>query len=101
MVLKFDWVQWNIQKNEEKHGVSSIEAESVFFDPHLVIFKDLKHSTIKEQRWICYGHSFKNRILMLAFTIRNKKVRIISTRPASKKERSIYGKEKDSQNKRL
>lgn len=30
MKLEFDWDQWNIQKNELKHGVSKLEAESVF-----------------------------------------------------------------------
>ncbi len=99
MRLEFDWDQWNIQKNESKHGVAIIEAESVFYDPCLVIYKDVKHSTPREQRWICYGLSFKNRILMIAFTIRNKRVRIISARPASKKERSTYAKAKDSRNK--
>jgi uncharacterized DUF497 family protein len=28
--LQFDWDQWNIQKNEEKHGISRLEAESIF-----------------------------------------------------------------------
>ena len=40
--LAFDWDQWNIQKNEKKHGISSLEAESVFFDKKLKIFKDIK-----------------------------------------------------------
>ena len=36
--LQFDWDQWNIQKNEEKHGVSALEAESVFL---IVVSKSL------------------------------------------------------------
>lgn len=94
MRLEFDWNQWNVQKNESKHGVSSLEAESVFYDNDLIIFGDEKHSPQKEQRWISYGTSFRNRILMIAFTIRRKKVRIISARAASKKERTIYEKGK-------
>lgn len=31
MQLKFDWDQWNVQKNESKHGISRLEAESLFF----------------------------------------------------------------------
>lgn len=88
--LEFNWDQWNIQKNEIKHGVSRLEAESIFFDPHLKIFKDIKHSTTQEQRWICYGKSRVHRILMIAFTLRRKKIRIISARQASKKERQVY-----------
>lgn len=35
-----------------------------------------------------------NKVLMCAFTIRNEKLRIISCRAASIKERGIYEKEK-------
>ncbi len=94
MLLKFDWDQWNVQKNETKHGVSKLEAESLFFDDYLVIFEDIIHSKKNEKRWIVYGLSINKRILMCAFTIRNKKVRIISCRSASRKERIIYEKAK-------
>lgn len=90
--LQFNWDQWNIQKNEEKHGISPLEAESAFYDTNLKIFDDIKHSTSKEKRWICYGKSGYNQILMIAFTKRNKKIRIISARKASRKERKIYEK---------
>jgi uncharacterized DUF497 family protein len=91
--IRFDWDQWNIQKNEEKHGVSSLEAESVFYDPNLKIFDDLRHNTILEKRWIAYGKSVGHRILMIAFTLRRRKIRIISARVASKKERNVYEEE--------
>ncbi len=88
--IEFEWDQWNIQKNETKHGVSSVEAESVFSDPKLKLYEDIKHSTEKEKRFICYGKSRLHRILMIAFTLRKQKVRIISARSASKSERSAY-----------
>ena len=94
MLLKFDWDQWNIQKNESKHGISRLEAESIFFDEYLIIFKDEIHSTEKEKRWICYGKSINSKVLMCSFTIRNDRLRIISCRSASIKERGIYEKEK-------
>lgn len=86
----FDWDQWNIQKNELKHGVSCVEAESVFYDKSYKLFKDEKHSTSKEVRYILYGKGIENRLLMVGFTIRKGCVRIITARPASKKEREIY-----------
>ncbi len=98
MKLEFDWDQWIIQKNEHKHGVSRLEAESVFYDHNFIIFKDEKHSTKSEVRWISFGSSILKRVLIIAFTIRNKKVRIISSRQASKKERIIYEKEKANRN---
>ncbi len=88
--ISFDWDQWNIQKNEIKHGISALESESAFYDGKLKIFDDLKHSTAKEKRWICYGKSAYHNILMVAFTIRRNKIRIISARKTSQKERNIY-----------
>lgn len=78
-------------ENEIKHGVSAFEAESVFYDNNHHIFLDIKHST-DEKRYILYGKSIYHKILMLAFTLRKNKVRIISARIASKKERMIYEK---------
>ena len=89
--MEFDWDQWNIQKNESKHGVSSLEAESAFYDSRYKLFEDRKHSSPREKRLILYGRSIENRLLMIGFTLRNKKIRIITARPASKKERKIYG----------
>jgi uncharacterized DUF497 family protein len=88
----FDWDRWNIQKNEIKHGVSCVEAESVFYDQSYKLFKDEKHSTAKEVRYILYGKGIENRVLMVGFTVRKGGVRIITARPASKKEREIYEK---------
>ncbi|MDC0358570.1 BrnT family toxin [Oligoflexia bacterium] len=88
--IRFDWDQWNVQKNERKHGVSKLEAESVFFDANYGLFVDIKHSTSREKRYILYGKSLENRILMVGFTMRRGKVRIITARSASKKERETY-----------
>jgi len=88
--IEFDWDLWNIQKNEVKHGVSSLEAESCFYDDHLKIYEDQKHSTKEERRYIAYGKSMEGRTLMVGFTIRRNKIRIITARTASRKERSVY-----------
>ena len=91
--IVFDWDQWNVQKNERKHGVSRLEAESAFYDPHYRLFEDLRHSSRNEGRYVLYGRSLEARVLMLGFTLRGRKVRIITARPASRKERRIYGAE--------
>lgn len=90
-LISFDWDDWNINKNEDKHGVSKLEAESAFYDKKLIIFSDVKHSQI-EKRYVAYGISLENRILMIGFTLRSAKIRIITSRAASKKEREIYEK---------
>jgi uncharacterized DUF497 family protein len=90
--ISFDWGQWNVQKNEVKHGISALEAETVFYDKSLVLFADIKHSTPNEKRWIAYGTSGYHNILMIAFTVRSDKIKVISARKASNKERQIYEK---------
>jgi len=89
-VIEFDWDQWNIQKNEIKHGVSRLEAESAFFDVNYLLHNDVKHSSKEEKRYILYGLGIENRILMVAFTLREHRIRIITARPASRKERQLY-----------
>lgn len=86
----FDWDQWNIQKNEEKHGVSRLEAESAFYDPHVRLFEDLRHSSAREGCYVLYGRSLEARVLMVGFTRRRGRVRVITARPASRRERKIY-----------
>jgi uncharacterized DUF497 family protein len=92
--IQFEWDQWNVQKNEIKHGVSKSEAESAFFDAKYLMFEDRKHSHSKEVRLILYGYSSEQRILMVGFTFRSNQVRIITARTASKKERGLYDKRK-------
>ena len=90
--IVFDWDQWNVQKNEVKHGIAVAEAESVFGDGGHVLFRDDKHSTAREERFVLYGRSMENRILMIGFTVRKGKIRIITARLASQKERLVYEK---------
>ena len=93
-IISFEWDQWNVQKNEVKHGVGKLEAESAFFDSQYKLYEDRKHSTTKEERYVLYGKSLENRVLMIGFTLRGAKIRIITARPASRKERRIYESEK-------
>lgn len=88
--IRFDWDLWNVQKNEVKHGVSALEAESCFYDERHAIFEDWRHSTAKEKRFLLYGRGLENRVLMLGFTMRGSRIRIITARPASRKERKVY-----------
>ncbi len=85
----FEWDKGNFDKNFKKHKVTDKETEEVFFDRHVKIFEDIKHSQ-KEKRFTALGITDKNRKLYLNFTVRNQKVRIISARDQSKKERRLY-----------
>lgn len=89
--VAFEWDNGNEQKNWEKHKVSTIEAEEVFFDERKKLYPDPTHSK-KEPRKIIIGATKKNRALFIVFTIRRKKVRIISARDLNTRERGLYEK---------
>lgn len=90
--LSFKWDRGNIEKNWRKHKVNNKEAEEIFFNKPIKIFKDVKHSQI-ENRFVALGGTNKKRKLYIVFTIRDRNIRIISARDQSKKERKIYEKE--------
>ena len=96
----FNWDKYNIQKNWEKHKVSPVESEQVFFNQPLIVVKDMKHSQ-KEERFYVLGRTDKDRRLFIAFTIRKKQIRIISSRDMNKKEREIYEKYKKEKNSKI
>ena len=89
--VSFDWDKANINKNWERHKVNYKEAEEIFVNKPLKIFKDKKHSQ-KEFRFSALGITNKKRRLYVSFTIRDKKIRIISARDQSKEERILYEK---------
>lgn len=85
----FDWDENNRDKNWEKHQVLAIECEEVFFNLPLLLQSDEAHSQ-KEPRYYVLGHTIAGRRLFIAFTAREDKIRVISARDMSKKERKIY-----------
>lgn len=87
--MRFDWDKGNIHKSYKKHGISPNEAEEVLLDEKAIIFYDETHS-LGEKRLNSIGVTSVGIILFLAFTMRGKKVRIISARLASSKERRLY-----------
>lgn len=89
--MGFLWDAGNEKKNEIKHKISAQEAEEAFFDSHYVLLKDMLHSG-NEHRFNLIGLTKAGKLLAIAFTVRNTKVRIISARPASKRERILYEK---------
>lgn len=87
--MEFEWDQSKAIANLKKHGISFEEAKTVFDNPLAVIFDDEAHS-IDERREIIIGHSQQNRFLLIAFTERSSRIRIISARIATRKEREDY-----------
>jgi uncharacterized protein len=84
-------VEWNPHKaniNLKKHGVSFSDAEAVLFDPNALSFEDL--AAQGEQRFIVIGMDHLWRLLVVIYTERSDRIRLISARPATRSERLKY-----------
>jgi uncharacterized DUF497 family protein len=85
----FEWDEDKSRANLRKHKVSFEEARTVFYDPLSITVADPKHS-IGEHRYVDIGRSTKGEILVVVYTERRSKIRIISCRKATKLERRVY-----------
>jgi len=88
-IIGFEWDKGNITKNPSKHQIHNHQSEEIFLDEDLLTIEDIKHSQ-KENRQIAIGKTFDKTLLFIVFTIRNKKIRIISARKANIKEKKAY-----------
>ena len=77
-IIGFNWDDGNARKNE-KHGVSTAEAEQVFFNVPLLLLDDASHSQ-KEPRLHALGKTDEGRMLHITFTLRQagQLIRVIS-----------------------
>ena len=91
VTVGFDWDTGNARKNVDKHDVSQAEAEQLFFNEPLLVVANDKHSGI-EMRIHALGQTDSGRLLHLTFTLRQQetRIRVISARSMSHKERAIY-----------
>jgi uncharacterized DUF497 family protein len=87
--MKFEWDEQKADSNLKKHGVSFSEAATVLSDAISVTYYDPDHSA-NEHRFITIGMSRSGKILMVAHTDRADKVRIISARKTTRRERKYY-----------
>jgi len=88
-IEKFDWDDGNQFKNWARHQVSTTECEEVFFNLPLLLANDTQHSQA-EKRYYVLGKTNVGRQLFIAFTVRPNKIRVISARDMSRKERKKY-----------
>ena len=79
--------------NFRKHGVRIPEAISVFDDPYAITISD-DESDPDEQRFVTLGIGATGRLLVVVYTWRGEKIRIISVRPAEAHEREQYEAER-------
>ena len=87
--LDFEWDEDKAERNLRKHGVSFQEATGVFGDSLSFTTPDLSHSSV-EERYLDIGMSSDQRLLVVAYTERGSRIRIISCRRATRSERKVY-----------
>ncbi len=88
--FEFEWDAGNKSKSSTKHGISTEEVEAVFRSGLALPLGIQIRPSHPEQRLGLVGPNISGRLLQVAFTLREGKVRVISVRPAHRKERKQY-----------
>ena len=89
---RFTWDPAKDAANAKKHGVRFAEAMTAFADPLSVTIADPDHS-LGEARYILAGLSTRGRLLVVAHADEGTQIRLISARPATRRERHAYEEE--------
>jgi len=87
--MTFEWDENKELLNINKHKFSFTEASEAFYDYFAIIFDDIEHSQI-EKREILIGYTKSYKLIVVIFTERNNKIRIISARKATKIEQKYH-----------
>lgn len=88
-MIKIVWSEKKNRQNINKHKVDFNEAKSIFDDPMQISLSDPDHS-VDEFRYLTIGMSENNRLLIIAHTFRDGKIRIITARKPTRRERINY-----------
>lgn len=90
--MQFEWDTAKAARNLAKHGVSFDEASTVFGDPLAGTVLDPRHSG-EEPRFVTIGLSRSRRLIIVAHAEREDRIRLISARRATRRERRSYESE--------
>ena len=89
MALRFEWDPAKERLNRKQHRISFWEASSVFADLLSLTIYDPDHSE-REARFVDIGRSRKGRLVVVSYTERADRIRIISARLATRTEQRKY-----------
>lgn len=87
--MDFEWDPNKAAANERKHGVTFQEATEVFADDYSSTVADPDHS-VEEERSLIFGVTTIGRYLVVSFTDRDDRIRIVNARPMTPSERRAY-----------
>lgn len=87
--MDFEWDASKADSNLKKHAVSFEEAATAFGDPLSLTIPDPDHSH-EEDRFVLMGETFERQLIVVVFTERGDRIRLISARLAIRSERRTY-----------
>ncbi len=87
--MEFEWDPRKAEQNVRKHGVAFEDAITIFADPDELMIYDPDHS-LTEDRFVSVGRSRSGRLLVVGYTERGSKIRIIFARRATAPEMLDY-----------
>ena len=87
--MEFEWDVAKAETNEQRQGVSFDEAATAFGDPLSITIPDPDHSD-DEDRFVLLGETYQGRLVVVVHTERSERIRLISARLATRRERRSY-----------
>jgi len=91
--MDYEWDPKKAAINLQKHGVDFADAVGVLEDEQALWQEDISE---EEERYVAVGMDYLGRVLVVVFTFRGDKIRIISARKATKRERRAYERRGDA-----
>jgi len=90
---EFEWDARKAAVNRRKHGIDFADAVAVFEDERALTVQD-EISAVDEARMLTLGRDTRGRMLVVAYTWRGDRIRVISARKATPSERRQHRRKK-------
>ncbi len=85
--MEFEWDERKAQTNLRKHRVDFADAATVLSDEQAITIVDEEP---EEDRYVAIGMDALGRVLVVVYTLRGRRIRLLSARRATRKERAQY-----------
>lgn len=85
--MEAEWDPAKAKANLRKHRIRFADAVTALEDARAISVRD---ESAEEERWISMGMDSLGRVLVVVYTWRGERVRLISARPATRREASQY-----------
>lgn len=85
--MEFEWDPRKAAANLRKHGIDFADAGTVLYDEFAITVPE---DRANEERFVTMGMDALSRVLVVVYTWRGDRARLISARQATKRERREY-----------